>query len=890
MNSQNRTHKQGTSDILAKEDAGQSEQAAPPVHAMGIDEVLRQFAANRSDGLSDQEVAQRYAKFGPNSVGHKKPVSSLKILARQFASPVMLLLGAALVLSFVLDDVAEAAAIGVVLVINALIGFVAEHRAVRSMEALRKLDVSSARVRREGTMRTIAADQLVPGDTVIIEAGDQVPADMRLIGASQLQVDEAVLTGESLPVAKHDEAVAPSATLHEQSCLLFKGTNVVAGAASGVVIATGAQTQLGRIAKLVSTGQNDVSPLEQNLAKLTHQLIWLTLFIAVLIGFIGLWSGHSFADMAKATVALAIAAIPEGLPIVATLALAGGLIRMARRNALVRSLGAVETLGSTTVILTDKTGTLTENTMSAHHIVTAGQSVDIDGQDLEIGKRAELASVLHTAALCSNASFDSQNGQATGDPLEVALMKAADAFGVKASKLKADYPRIYEHAFDTTRRLMATVHRPAGDKQRFLVAVKGAPEAVLQHSSTVMENGQPRALDPLLRTRFEAEVTRLASKGFRLIAIAQKKLNDAGEISKDPYDALTLLGIIALRDPPREDVKPAIAACHGAGVRIIMITGDHPDTARAIASDVGIDPHRYGDAVHARVTPEQKLELVARCQAQGNIVAMTGDGVNDAPALHAADIGVAMGIRGTDVAREAADIVLRDDAFSTIVVAIHEGRVIFGNIRRFCIYLLSCNLGEVLLIAFALLAGLPLPLLPLQILFLNLVTDVFPAFALATGDGDETVLNRPPRPANELILAKRHWLAISFHGLMISLSAFAAFLIALFPLQLTAEASATLAFLTIGATQLWHVFSMRDASDNPFWNAIVRNNYVWAALGLCIVLLLATVYLPALRAALSIVPPTLEGWLTVLICSLMPLVTGQLYLFAARLRTEPEED
>lgn len=884
MNSQIRTHEQGTNVSLARGESPLSQQETPLVHAMTIDEVLRQFAANRSDGLSDQEVAKRYAKFGPNSVGHQKPISSLRILARQFASPVMLLLGGALVLSFVLDDVAEAAAIGVVLVINALIGFAAEHRAVRSMEALRKLDVSSARVRRDGTMKTIAADQLVPGDNVIIEAGDQVPADMRLIDASQLQVDEAVLTGESLPVTKHNEAVARSATLHEQSCLLFKGTHVVAGAASGVVVATGPQTQLGRIAKLVSTGQNDVSPLERNLAKLTRQLIWLTLFIAVLIGGIGLWSGHPIADMAKATVALAIAAIPEGLPIVATLALAGGLIRMARRNALVRSLGAVETLGATTVILTDKTGTLTENSMSVHHIVTAGQSVEINGQDLEIGKRAELAGLLHTAALCSNASFDSQNGQATGDPLEVALLKAADVFGVKASNLTANYPRFYEHAFDTTRRLMATVHRPAGDEQQFLVAIKGAPEAVLRHSCAVLENDQSHVLGLALRTRFEAEITHLASKGFRLIAVAQKKFSDAREISSDPYDGLTLLGIIALRDPPREDVKPAIAACHSAGVRIIMITGDHPDTARAIASDVGIDPQRYGDEVHARVTPEQKLELVASCQAQGNIVAMTGDGVNDAPALHAADIGIAMGIRGTDVAREAADIVLRDDAFSTIVVAIHEGRVIFGNIRRFCIYLLSCNLGEVLLIAFALLAGLPLPLLPLQILFLNLVTDVFPAFALATGGGDETVLNRPPRPASEQILAKRHWLAISFHGLMISLASFAAFLIALFPMQLTAEASATLAFLTIGATQLWHVFSMRDAGDHPLWNAIFRNSYVWAALGLCIVLLLATVFLPTLSAALNIVPPTQEGWLIVLVCSLVPLVTGQLYLVVARMR------
>lgn len=884
MGSQTSIHKQGTSDPQDRSEAPYGDADASTVHAMSAQDVVRQFDANHSQGLSEHEAARRYAKFGPNSVGHRKTVSSLHILIRQFASPVMLLLGAALVLSLALNDLAEAAAIGIVVIINALIGFVAEHRAVRSMEALRKLDVLSARVRREGTVRTIAADQLVPGDSVIIEAGDQVPADLRLIDASQLQVDEAVLTGESLPVAKQSAAVAQSAALHEQSCLMFKGTNVVAGSASGLVVATGRQTQLGRIAKLISTGQDDVSPLEKNLAKLTHQLIWLTLFVAVVIGLIGLWSGQPIADMAKATVALAIAAIPEGLPIVATLALARGLMRMARRNALVRSLGAVETLGATTVILTDKTGTLTENTMSVHQIFTAGQSVELDGLSKDVANTEELASVLRIGALCSNASFDSQNGKTTGDPLEVALLRAAGEFGIAASALNTECPRVYEHAFDTTRRLMATVHRPTGEEQSLLVAVKGAPEAVLAICSAVFEGNQIRPLDAKMRSTFEAEITRLASKGFRLIAIAQKKLSDDCEASADPYGELTLRGIIALRDPPREDVKPAIAACHGAGVRIVMITGDHPATAQAIAAEVGIDPERFGDEVRARVTPEKKLELVTHYQTQGNIVAMTGDGVNDAPALHAADIGVAMGIRGTDVAREAADMVLRDDAFSTIVVAIHEGRIIFGNIRRFCIYLLSCNLGEVLLIAFALLAGLPLPLLPLQILFLNLVTDVFPAFALATGEGNEGVLKQPPRPANEQILARRHWLAITFHGLMISLASFAAFLIALFALQLTAEGAATLAFLSIGAAQLWHVFSMRDASDHPFANAIARNRYVWGSISLCTALLLATVYVLPLRTALSITVPTMEGWLTVLVCSLLPLVAGQIYLVVSRMR------
>lgn len=888
MNSQTSTRKQGTSDERENAGTPYGDTDARPFHAMTAREVMRQFAANSTKGLSEQEAMQRFAKFGPNRVGEQKRVSSLRILARQFASPVMLLLGAALGLSLVLGDLAEAVAIGVVVIINAVIGFVAEHRAMRSMEALRKLDVLSARVRRDDTLKTIAADQLVPGDYVIIEAGDQVPADLRLNEASQLQIDESVLTGESLPVAKQTQAVAAQAALHEQSCLVFKGTGVATGSASGVVVATGRHTELGRIAKLVNTGEHDVSPLEQNLAKLTHQLIWLTLFIAVVIGLIGLWSGQSIVDMAKATVALAIAAIPEGLPIVATLALARGLLRMARRNALVRTLGAVETLGATTIILTDKTGTLTENKMSVHQIITAMRNVELDELSNSVLAHKDVVSALQIGALCSNASLDSQTDDATGDPLEVALMRAAVKCGLVTTALDDEYPRIYEHAFDTTRRLMATVHSISDRQEDLLVAVKGAPEAVLDVASHVLDQDRPRPLDAESRARFEAQMTDLANKGFRLIALAQKNLDAACDVSSDPYSDLTLLGIIALRDPPRMDVRPAIEACHGAGIRIHMITGDHPATARAIASDVGMDAERYGDAVRARVTPEEKLKLVNACQEEGNIVAMTGDGVNDAPALHAADIGIAMGIRGTDVAREAADMVLRDDAFSSIVVAIHEGRVIFGNIRRFCIYLLSCNLGEVLLIAFALLAGLPLPLLPLQILFLNLVTDVFPAFALATGEGDESTLRRSPRPATEQILARRHWLAISFHGLMISLASFAAFLFALFHLQLGAEGAATMAFLTIGAAQLWHVFSMRDVGDHLIANAIMRNRYVWAALGLCTALLAATVFFPPLSTALSITIPSIEGWLTVLVCSLVPLATGQIFLMVANMRAVPD--
>ena len=858
------------------------------MHARSPEDVLALTGTAQTAGLGAGEIDVRQARYGKNQVAGRKSVSALRILVRQFASPVVALLAAAMGLSASLGDWAETVAIASVLMINTLIGFIAEFRAVRSMEALRRLDTLVTRVRRDGYILVLPAEDLVPGDIIILEAGDQVPADARLLTVSKLSVDESALTGESVPVGKALAAVTDDAAIHERTSMLFKGTSLTNGPAEAVVTATGRSTELGRIALLVEAGEDSASPLEERLAVLTRQLIWLTLGVTVLIGLLGLWSGQPWRQMVEAAIALAVAAIPEGLPIVGTLALARGMLRMAHSNAVVRTLGAVETLGTASVIMTDKTGTLTENRMTVSFLLTVDGLYEVDHGQGRItpckdapAPGTALDHALRVGLLCSNATLDEISGNTTGDPLEVALLEAGRLDGRDCIGHLGRHPRIREFAFDPGLRMMATIHRDDDAESRVFAAVKGAPEAVLDHVTSVISAGEEQPFTPALRQKIETEMAALAAEGYRMIALAERYADS--DIS-DPYAGLTLLGIAALRDPPRGDIQTAINACHDAGLRVVMVTGDHPVTASAIARSVGLDKDAFGDDVHARATPENKFDLVAAWQAKGHVVAMTGDGVNDAPALRKADIGVAMGIRGTDVAREASDIVLRDDAFSTIVLAIREGRVIFSNIRQLCVYLLSCNLGEVLLIALALLAGLPLPLLPLQILFLNLVTDVFPAFALAMGEGDASIDKRPPRPADEPILTRVHWGMIMFHGVAISLSVLAAFVFSLFVLEVGAQGAATIAFISIGFAQLWHVFNMRDAHAGLIRNNVVSSRWVWGATLFCLALLLATVFIPALSSVLNMVPPGPDGWLVIVISSLLPLLSGQILLGVLRLR------
>ncbi len=865
-------------------------------HALPASDVLAMLDVAAATGLDDDDVRLRAHRFGPNAILARRRTGALLVLAHQFKSPVVYLLGAAAALAFYFGEIEEGVAIAAVLAVNALIGFVTELKAARSIEALRALGTRSARVRRDGHTRLLPAAELVPGDIVLVEAGDSIAADLRLIEASNLAADESTLTGESVAVEKDTAPVAIDARLAERTSMLFKGTAVTRGSGAGAVTATGLATEIGRVSQLVAEAEPGASPLERKLARLSAQLVWATLALAVFLAAAGIAGGADVFLIVESAIALAVAATPEGLPIVATLALARGMWRMARQNALIERLSAVETLGATTVILTDKTGTLTENRMTVRRFWLESGEIVLDGEPPSPAGDPQLARLLEIAVLCNDATLEGEDG--TGDPMELALLRAGQRAGVARNALLMQNPLAGKRAFDTASKMMATVHRRGGG---FMVAVKGAPEAVLAASMRVVSDGGEATMDEEERARWLERVAYLGHHGLRIIACAAKM---AAQADAEPYEDLTFVGLIALEDPARADVPHAIEACRQAGIRVVMVTGDHAVTARSIGRAVGI-----GDAadnvvegrdlarlagkreellkvgIFARVNPAEKLDLVRTYQAAGAVVAMTGDGVNDAPALRQADIGVAMGMRGTDVAREAAAMILLDDAFPTIVKAIREGRVIFGNIRRFVGYLLSCNLSEVLVVGLAILSALPLPILPLQILYLNLVTDVFPAFALAMGEGDRDVLKRPPRDPNEPILGRTQWTTIVLQSLALTAATFGALAIARLWLELDSGAVVTVSFLTLAFAQLWHVFNMRHPRARFFNNEITRNLWVWGALGLCIVLLALPPYIAPLARVLHLTPPTPEMWAVILGMSLAPLVLLQALMpLAARMQ------
>jgi len=846
-------------------------------------------------GLTDEEARARLNSYGPNTIVSRRKVSAIRVLLHQFQSPVVYLLAAAAVLAFYFAEWQEGGAIAIVLALNALIGFLTELKAARSIEALRTLGSRSARVRRDGHVRLIAAEQMVPGDIVVLEAGDAISADLRLLEASNLAADESTLTGESVAVDKATHRVAADARLGERSSMLFKGTALTRGSGTGVVVATGLSTELGRVSQLVEEAEPGSSPLEKRLARLSAQLIWATLILTALLAGVGVTTGKDAFVMVEAAIALAVAAIPEGLPIVATLALARGMWRMARQNALIERLSAVETLGATTIILTDKTGTLTENRMTVRRFWVSSGEIDIAASSSRAAARfrlendPQLASLLNIAVLCNDASLESAAEQGSGDPMELALLRAGLASGLKRSALLGGSPIVRKHAFDTSTKMMATVH---GHGDHFLVAVKGAPEAVLAASERVISDDHEIAIDSDMRAEWLSRVGHLGRHGLRVLACAMKTGMNADVA---PYEHLTFVGLVALEDPARADVPHAIRDCQQAGIRVVMVTGDHAVTARSIARAVGLGQsaanvvegkrvERLAEAkngelfkvgVFARVSPEEKLKLVRAYQAAGEIVAMTGDGVNDAPALRQADIGVAMGLRGTDVAREAAAMILLDDAFPTIVKAIREGRVIFANVRRFAAYLLACNLTELLVIGLAVLSTLPLPILPLQILYLNLITDVFPAFALAMGEGERDILQRPPRDPKEPILGRSQWVSIVLHSLAMAAGTFAAFAVARLWLEFDAGAAVTVTFLTLAFAQLWHVFNMRHPRSNLVRNEVTRNPWLWGAIVLCTVLLAAPPYLAPMAHVLHLAPPSPTAWAIILGLSVAPLLVTQ---------------
>jgi Ca2+-transporting ATPase len=827
-------------------------------HTLSSEEVLAHFGSDAERGLEADDARRRLERVGPNRVGDHPETPLWRLALAQFRSLVVLLLLVAAGIAGALGERAEALAILVALLLNAAIGFGSEWRARVSLSKLRDLAVPKAMVRREGRVARVPSATLVPGDLIVLDAGAQIPADARLLRSAALQVTEAALTGESDAVEKDAAArLAPDAPLAGRRNMVYLGTAAVAGNGLAVVTATGLATELGRIGQLVALAGERTTPLERQIETLGRGLMVLALAICGVVGLAGILHGESVGLMLETAISLAVAAIPEGLPAVTTVALAAGLWRLARRGALVRRLPAVETLGSTTVVCADKTGTMTENQMTVARLMFDGHTIDVTGGGrsaaggfLEGGAhvpplvRPHLLLLLTVGALVNNATAEpAPDGlELHGDPTEAALLVAAFKAGVEPAAVAQTWPRQREIPFDPATRMMATVHVMPGGGSALLV--KGAPGVVLERSRWRYTVSGAQTLTDRDREGLLEENRAMAREGLRVLAMARRPVRG---LEDAPLEDLTFLGLIGLEDPLRPGVKEAVADCAAAGIRTIMLTGDQQLTAEAIGRALGLAP----DSIRSRVTPEGKLALIESLQAEGHVVAMTGDGVNDAPALARADIGVAMGRHGTDVARESADLVLTDDNFATLTRAVEEGRVIYANLRKVIHFLFSCNLSEILTIFIAILAGFPAPLLPLQILWVNLVTDILPAVALVRDPAEPDVMRRPPRDPSEALVTWRFGGWMLAEGALLAAGVLSAYLWVVWQDGPGPRAS-TMAFM---ALVLIHPFqAMNCRSEKLGWWRLPINPWIWVALLALVGLQWVSVAVPGLSRLLSTVP------------------------------------
>jgi len=867
-----------------------------------VRETIEILKTNIENGLNTIEVNQRKHMYS-NVLEDDSKVSPVKMFLTQFTDTMVLVLLGATVVSGVIGDMADAVTIMAIVIINAILGFIQEYRAERSLEEIKKLASPYALVLREGKKTRIPSNQLVPGDIVYIEAGDKVPADLRLIKTYSLEIKEAGLTGESVPVGKKAAVtLSPGTVLADQCNMSFMGTSVTRGRAVAVVVATGMQTVMGQIAKMMKDTKQSLTPLQIKLDQLGKMLIIICLVVCAVVTLLGIYRGEPVLVMFMAGISLAVAAIPEGLPTIVTVVLALGVQRMAKRNAIIRKLPAVETLGCTTVICSDKTGTLTQNKMSVKKLATMDTIMNIEGEGYTpygrflVGKNpanpmedkaARL--IMEIAFNCNNSILQKVNGryEVLGDPTEVSLLVMAQKAGVKTA-----FKKIKEIPFDSERKMMSSLVEVNGE---YILFVKGALDVLVNSCSSVMKKGNTRLLQEQDKKRFVELQEEWAQNALRVLGFACKKVpgNEVEGLSDDKLETeLCLVGICGMMDPPRKGVAESVEECLSAGITPIMITGDHPATARAIAREIGIsqenevitgyDIDRLSDVklydkavksrVFARVSPEHKNRIVKVLKKRQHVVAMTGDGINDAPAVKAADIGIAMGITGTEVTKEASSMILADDDFSTIVRAVYEGRAIYDNIRKFIRYLLGCNIGEVLVMFLASLLGMPLPLLPIQILWVNLVTDGLPAMALGLEPPETGIMKRKPRPRNENIFAKKMGWVIFSRGFYIGIITLFTFTVGLIYCRMHGvdqlQLARTMAFTTLVFAQLFYVFECRSELYSPFELGFLKNKFLVVAVICSVTMHLSVIYLPGLQNIFKTVP--LEWWQWLIILS----VTG----------------
>lgn len=922
-------------------DHGSSKDVTVSWHAISGDETLAKLATELEKGLTDTEAEKRLLEYGPNQLTEGKRITFVQMVLRQLNNFVVILLIVASIISAFLGEYIDASAIIAIVVLNTVMGVVQENRAEQALATLKKLAAPDAQVLRNGRRVTIPSHQLVPGDIVFLEAGYFIPADVRLLEAVNLRVEEAALTGESVPVQKNASLVLDNkASLGDRKNTAFMGTTVSYGRGRGVVVDTGMDTQLGMIATMLQSVEDEQTPLQRRLDQLGKTLGWAALIVCGLVLGIGVIRGGDLLEMFMVSVSLAIAAVPEGLPAIVTISLALGMREMINRHALIRRLSSVETLGSATIICSDKTGTLTQNEMTVTRLWSDGQFAEItgrgyrpegeflvDGKSINIHEYQGFMSTLWVGAMNNDSYLEEMESEGQekayriiGDPTEGALIVAAEKAGEAQNKLNKKYPRAQEIPFDSVRKRMLTIHEidePGPDdispfdddseRKHYAIAVKGAPDIVLTLCSAYQGmDDKPKPLSDEMKAKILAANDEMTEDALRVLGVAYRVVNvlpeeiDSDELEKD----LIFVGLIGMIDPARKEVQPALELARGAGIRTIMITGDYPNTARAIAKDInllqtdhkvltGYDLDEMSDDalreavnvtdVFARVSPEHKMRIVEALRSQGEVVAMTGDGVNDAPAIKLADIGVAMGITGTDVAKDTADMVLTDDNYASIVAAVEQGRIIYSNIRKFVYYLISCNLAEIMIIFLATAFGRYLypfaagevfsPLAPIQLLLLNLVTDGAPALALGTEKGDPDIMQQKPRPPKEPIINRFMMNGVLIQTVAITFITLFAFGVGLKHDRLMAE---TMAFITLASSELVRAYTARSERYPILKIGVFNNKWMNIAVMSSLILLLLILYVPFFNTIFDTVPLGWTEWRLILPLLLVPSVAAEL--------------
>ena len=905
-------------------------------HNHTLEKTRKILSTDLNNGLSEKNVESRLLKYGPNQLEERKGRTPFKIFISQFNDfMIWILIAAAFISGVLIREVADAIVILVILVINSVLGFVQEYRAEQALKALKELASPSALVIRAGKEKSIYSKNLVPGDIVKISAGDLVPADCRIIKQVNLQADESILTGESEPVTKTTAIIeSQHLPLGDKKNLLFSGTTIVKGRCTAVVTGTGQYTEIGKIASMVQ-GEEGMTPLQIELKTVSKRIGIICIAISVIVFAAGILKGNSVAQMLLVAVALAVAAIPEGLPAIVTVALALGVQRMAKNNAIVRRLSSVETLGGVSVICTDKTGTLTENKMMVRKIYTGldpvttyddyiekygktcGGSDDDNKKDIfpspvKLDSDLALKLLLNNAVLCNDAYYlDKEQCEITGDPTEAALIELADSYSLDKGNMEDRYLRVMEEPFDSIRKMMTTINKTGPDDSSghaHILFSKGAPEVIMEKCTKIIKDGQIKDMSDSDRDKIMGNNSLLAGNAMRNLAFAFKyldRLPAEDGISKEEKN-LVYLGMVGMIDPPRPEVYDAIAKCKKANIKVIMVTGDHKITATAIGTELGL--LEYGGRVidgmefdsmteaeleeqiediriFARVSPSNKVDIVDALKKKQHIVAMTGDGINDAPSLKKADIGIAMGIVGTDVSKESSDMILTDDNFATIVKAIRQGRVIYDNLKKFILFLLSCNISEVLIMFVSIVIGdyifflitgqrgfLYIPLLPVQILWMNLITDGLPAMALGVDPPEKNIMERKATKKKEPILSSRRLLLVGWQGLIMTLGALFIYFSAPILFSDRSHISQTMVFTTLVITQLLHTYNFRFNDRGIFRKDIFGNKYLNLAVLVSILLQVAIIYIPWLQDIFETTSLSLENWLLIAASSIIPVL------------------